>query len=420
MDRYYHQGFSKQLQKIIEDCIKAKKTGYFVQMAVNNLPTVISWYGVEVADKILDDIEGKIHQLTDTEHLVARTYIDQIGIVVHPCSKEEGHQFIDKLQDFVRNYKCPLISDPIALRISAGGASFPDNSQNAEDVVLKAYVALSTARDPVTQTSFADYIEAQESQLSNKSEISLMHYMRQVLKDDQLRIAYQPIIESKTGKVAAYECLLRIQEQNGKVTSAGTMVPIAEKMGFVDVIDQLVLEKIIAQIKEAKALGKDVTFTLNISNQTTDNPKWLAACNHLLEDHEIASKIIFEITETAAQRDLRQTAYFVASLQALGSRVALDDFGAGYTSFRQLKNLSVDMVKIDGLFIREMSENSENLLFIKTLLDFNNSYGLKTIAECVETGDVAKRLMDINIDYLQGYYFGKPDFARPWLEGTSP
>ncbi|MCB2082008.1 MAG: EAL domain-containing protein, partial [Rickettsiales bacterium] len=127
-----------------------------------------------------------------------------------------------------------------------------------------------------------------------------------------------------------------------------------------------------------------------------------------------ARRLVVEITETAAQRDLRQTAYFVAALQSLGCKVALDDFGAGYTSFRQLKSLSVDIVKIDGSYIRNLTANSENQLFIKTLLDFNHSYGLKTVAECVESGDVAKMLMDMHVDYMQGYYFGKVELQPPW------
>src|SRR5690606_23971568 len=142
-------------------------------------------------------------------------------------------------------------------------------------------------------------------------------------------------------------------------SSAGGIIPIAEKMGFIDVVDQFVLGKVIEELDASK----DIQFTFNVSNLTTDSPKWLAMCTRMLAGREdISSRVIVEITETAAQRDLRQTAYFVASLQALGCRVALDDFGAGYTSFRQLKSLSVDMVKIDGTFVSDLAENSENLL----------------------------------------------------------
>ena len=99
----------------------------------------------------------------------------------------------------------------------------------------------------------------------------------------------------------------------------------------------------------------------------------------------------------------------------MGCQVALDDFGSGYTSFRQLKALSVDMVKIDGAFIKDLTDNSDNRFFVKTLLDFTKGFGLQSVAEFVEKGETAKMLMELGVDYMQGYYFGKPENYRSWL-----
>ena len=108
-------------------------------------------------------------------------------------------------------------------------------------------------------------------------------------------------------------------------------------------------------------------------------------------------------------------AFFVASLQSMGCQVALDDFGSGYTSFRQLKALSVDMVKIDGIFIKDLVHSADNQFFVKTLLDFTHGFGLSTVAEFVENGEITKILLDMGVDYMQGYYFGKPENRRSWL-----
>ena len=159
-----------------------------------------------------------------------------------------------------------------------------------------------------------------------------------------------------------------------------------------------------------------VVLAFNVSNLTTENPMWLDAISQALkETPDIAPRLIVEITETAIHRDLRRTAYFVASLQSMGCQVALDDFGSGYTSFRQLKALSVDMVKIDGMFIKDLARNADNRFFVKILLDFAQGFGLSTVAEFVETGEVTKILMEMGIDYMQGYYFGKPANHRAWL-----
>lgn len=407
----FKPAFIKKLDDIIQQTTEKGGEGCFLKVCVTNLPTVMSWYGKQVADQVMADLVSKIRKYTKAEDIITRIYIDQIGIILKTTSHEEVAAVVRHVDEFIRNYKCEWVEEPVTFRCLIGGVYFPSNANTAQEAMNRAYIALSAARDPSATSIYCDYREAEASQTYSKNQIGIMHYMRSAVHKDRLKLAFQPIVETKTGKIDHYECLLRILDEKGRVSSAGGIIPIAEKMGFIDVIDQFVMEKVIGELEASK----DIKFTFNVSNLTTDSPKWLALCTKMLAGREeIANRIIVEITETAAQRDLRQTAYFVASLQSLGCGVALDDFGAGYTSFRQLKSLSVDMVKIDGTFVMDLAENSENLLFIKTLIDFNNCYGLKTIAECVETGEVAKILMEINVDYMQGYYFGKPETRRPW------
>src|SRR3546814_10640852 len=128
---------------------------------------------------------------------------------------------------------------------------------------------------------------------------------------------------------------------------------------------------------------------------------------------DIASRLIIEITETAALQDFEETARFIGTVRDLGCKVALDDFGSGYTSFRQLKALTVDIVKIDGSFVRGVSDNPENQLFIRTLLNLANGFGLKTVAECVEPAEDARILMSESVEFLQGWQYGRPSMRKP-------
>jgi len=131
---------------------------------------------------------------------------------------------------------------------------------------------------------------------------------------------------------------------------------------------------------------------------------------------EIAGRLIVEITETAALHDIEESARFVTALRDIGCRVAVDDFGAGFTSFRHLRALTADIVKIDGSFVRNLSDNVDNQLFIRNLLGLADAFGLETVAECVETADDAAFLVGEGVQYLQGYYFGRPSLERPWLD----
>jgi EAL domain-containing protein (putative c-di-GMP-specific phosphodiesterase class I) len=124
--------------------------------------------------------------------------------------------------------------------------------------------------------------------------------------------------------------------------------------------------------------------------------------------------MVVEITETTGLEDLEACCRFVSTLRNLGCEIALNDFGAGYTSFRHLKQLAVNKVKIDGSFVRKIGKNPENLGFIRTLVDLARTFGLETVAECVETEEEAGLLLNEGVHYVQGYAFGKPDLTVPW------
>jgi EAL domain-containing protein (putative c-di-GMP-specific phosphodiesterase class I) len=131
---------------------------------------------------------------------------------------------------------------------------------------------------------------------------------------------------------------------------------------------------------------------------------------------ELAERIIVEITETAGLEDVDACSHFVSTLRDLGCLVALDDFGAGYTSFRHLKQLAVNMIKIDGAFVHDIGKNPDNLVFVRTLIDLARNFNLVTVAECIETQDEADLLRKEGVDLLQGYLFGKPSLIAPWHE----
>ena len=128
----------------------------------------------------------------------------------------------------------------------------------------------------------------------------------------------------------------------------------------------------------------------------------------------MAERLVIEITETAAMYDIEETAHFVTAVRDLGCQVAVDDFGAGYTTFRHLKSLTVDLVKIDGSFVKGICNSTENQLFIRNLLSLAKTFGLETVAECVENEDEAAYLAKEGVELLQGWFFGKPSLEPAW------
>ncbi|MBY0406326.1 MAG: EAL domain-containing protein, partial [Rickettsiales bacterium] len=351
----------------------------------------------------------KIEAILTPEDTVYRIQRDQLAIVANSSYPEDTATLARRIQLIIQNFgRDHFATVSLYIMGTIGSVNFPQETASAHDALDKAYVAVNSMQANPHRTYEMTKPEADQC----RQQMGLANYLFKAYKEDRLRLAYQPVINSKTGKASHHEALLRLVNQSGKISSAGPLIPVAEKMGLIDIIDNMVMEMVIQELRRAP----DIVLAFNVSNMTTEDPVWLDSLARMLrETPEVAPRLIVEITETAVLRDLRRTAFFVASIQSMGCQVALDDFGSGYTSFRQLKALSVDMVKIDGVFIKDLAQSADNQFFVKTLLDFAQGFGLSTVAEFVENGEITKILMEMGVDYMQGYYFGKPVNHRTWL-----
>lgn len=406
---FYPSDFVNVLETSIQTVGKEHTAGALLLVSITNLAMIINAYGHDVSETVVYDLTQIISEMLSEGDIVQRLQRDQIGLIVINRYPEDVATLAQRIHNAILNFGRDSYSTASLYIIGTiGSVCFPIETATAHDALDKAYAASHSMQSVPHRTYEMTRPEADQC----RQQMGLANYLYNAYREDRLRLAYQPIINSKTGQVAHYEALLRMVNNTGKISSAGALIPVAEKMGMIGLIDTMVMEMVIAELRKSP----DLHLAFNVSNMTTENPVWLKQINDLLEDDlETASRLIVEITETAAHRDLRRVAYFVASLQALGCQVALDDFGSGYTSFRQLKALSVDMVKIDGAFVKDIAQSADNQFFVKTLMEFAHGFGIETVAEFVESGEIAKILMEMGVDYLQGYYLGKPENHRSWL-----
>lgn len=408
----YPESFSGLVQEALERSRHSEASSALLIVGIDNLAMIMSGYGSRVSEEVCGAVLQLIREHVSSSDVIARLQKDQFGVLLQSSARESWPEITTRLTLAIQEFGYPsefgalhILPAIVCIELSAECA-------HAEEALDQAFIALRTQHGIIHPTQADHQIDSANS----RQEMGLANYLSKAIRENRLRMAYQPIIESKTGRIAHYEALLRIVSHDGKISSAGTLIPIAERMGLIGVIDELVLDMVIEELVRAPEL----VLAFNVSNLTTSNRHWLNLLKqHLLKHPEVAERLIVEITETAVHRDLKKTAYFVAAVQSFGAQVALDDFGSGYTSFRQLKSLSVDMVKIDGVFVRDLVDNNDNRLFVKTMLDFTNGFGLKAVAEFVENGEIAKMLMELGVEYMQGYYFGKPENHRSWLKDTT-
>ena len=300
-------------------------------------------------------------------------------------------------------------SGPLHVTASVGATVFPTSARTARDVVAQAEGALCGALR-LGSDSFAEFRDLPANAVMTKRDFSIAEQVQQALHEDRIVLAYQPIVEAASADVAFYEGLVRLVGPDGELVAAGQFVPVVEQMGLMRLVDRKVLDLGLEALEQNPALR----LSINVSGLTAVDPVWLAKLSERLTGRpHVATRLTLEITETVALDDIDESSRFVRTLAALGCRVALDDFGAGFTSFRHLRALKVNMVKIDGSFVRDLLQNPDNRVFVRTLVGLAKGIDLVAVAECVETQEEAEFLRGEGVDYLQRFYFGRPEARLP-------
>lgn len=387
--------------------------GAFMVVGIDKLAMINNAYGYEVGDAVLVAIGQRLDRFLRASDVIGRLGGDRFGVVLAQCPEEMVIHAMERILETCREQPVEIDGQSIPVSVSIGCVLFPGLMNTAFDVMTKAESALHSAKKS-GRSCFNTYKASEQQSLLHRRAMDIGAQVQQAMRENRLLFTYQPIVEAKTHKVAKYECLLRMREENGEIVPAGAFIPIIEQLGMTRLMDRHVLDMAVAELIAAP----ETVLALNISGLTATDQSWLRALISAVKSApQIAPRLIVEITETAALHDIEESARFVNVVRDLGCRVAIDDFGAGFTSFRHLKALTVDMVKIDGSFVRNLTNNVDNQLFIRNLMGLAETFGLETVAEFVENADDAAFLVGAGVHYLQGYYFGRPMLQRPWRHG---
>ena len=406
----------KRLREVLDRelaaSLRATSPGIYLAVGVDKLATINDALGYKAADQVLVEIGRRLDRCMRASDVIGRVGGDRFGIVLGQCNEAHIAAAAEKILAAVNQMPIETASGPIYATVSIGSAAFPEQAKTAYEVMTRAESALAEAKR-AGRDCFVPYKLTEEQRSRHRVGMALGERVQRALKEGRMPLAYQPVVSSTTGDVDYHECLLRMIDEEGRVIAAGAFVPAIEQLGFIRVIDRHVLETAVEEL----ANNPKVHLGINISGLTATDRTWLRAIIALLRDkREVARRLLVEITETEALHDIEESARFVGSLHELGCRVALDDFGAGFTSLRHLQALGVDIVKIDGSFVRNLTQSTANQVFLRHLVGLAKGLGLQTVAEMVETSEEASILQQEGVGFLQGYYFGRPSLEKPWIE----
>ncbi len=398
------------IHAIAERSVATGRSGAYLAVGIDKMTMINDAFGCEAADAVLVEVGQRLRGCLALGDMLGRIGGDRFGMLLTNCSEAKITNFSEIILAAVSEAPIFTAAGPIYITISIGSVAFPRQASTAQDIMTRAETALAEAKH-AGRDCFAAYRLTEPQRSRHRASMAIGERVQRALKERRLLFAFQPVVNGTTGAVDYYECLLRMRDDDGTIVAASQFVPAIEQLGFIRTIDRFVLERAIEELDACD----DINLGLNISGLTAADQPWLRALVALLASRpNIARRLVIEITETAVLRDLDEAARFVKTVRELGCRVALDDFGAGFTSLRHLQTLALDIVKIDGSFVRDLADRPDNQTVLRHLLGLASGLGLTTVAEWVETGAEAALLRQQGVDLLQGYHLGKPSIDRPW------
>ncbi|HEX7775304.1 MAG TPA: GGDEF and EAL domain-containing protein [Parvibaculum sp.] len=395
--------------EVIGQAQRGRGGAAFLLLAIDNLTLINDSYGFDIADEVIVGVGQRLRGLARRVDAVGRYSGNKFGLVLRNCGNERLISVTERLLASVRDQVIETSRGPVATTVSAGCVALPSHAQTVEHALARAEEALNVAKQ-MHRDSYVIYTPSREREKTRQYNINVTDELVSALNDKRICLAYQPVVSSVTGEVMMHECLIRLEQPDGSIAAAGNFVPIAEKLGLIGLLDFRAMELTMETLRA----HPDVKLSLNVSGRTTSDRMWLdTLMAQLRADRSLASRLIVEITETVALQEIEGSAEFVKTLRDLGCQVAIDDFGAGYTSFRNLKTIEVDLVKIDGSFVQDLATNQDNQFFVRTLVDLAHNFNLPIIAEWVGNAEEVAMLRDFGVEYLQGFFLGEPTLDLP-------
>jgi diguanylate cyclase (GGDEF)-like protein len=399
------------LEDTIDEAIRFRSSCGFMLVGIDNLGRINESYGFDIADQVIGAVAKRIRGRMRGKDTLGRVAGNKFGLVLRDCTPDDMAIAAERQLAGVRDEMVPTSAGPIAVTVTIGGVNAPRHARSVTEVLSRAQETLDTAKAR-RRGSFLAYRPNIEREALRRENVRATDEIVAALNERRIFLAYETIVSAADRKPAFYECLMRIRRTDGSLVAANDIIPVAERLGLVRLLDHRVLELVVDEMVATPALQA----SLNVSAASTTDPDWWAGLGSMLRAHAgVAERLTVEITESAAIHDIDETRGFVARVKDLGCRIAIDDFGAGYTSFRNLRKLGVDIVKIDGAFIHDMMRSEDDRAFVRTLIDLARRLKLKTVAEWVQNEEAAQTLQAWGCDYLQGALIGLATPQRPWI-----
>lgn len=371
--------------------------GTIILLDILDFADINDFFGIEEGDLILVEFARRVQlEVKDRPSQLYRLHGDQLALLLFENYPQDTLKaIVTQLIASISDTPFKAGDNEIVVNITCGIAC------NLNDPLLEADIALKQAK-----MNRWDYVINEESS-TIKQELQKNHncviQIKNALREKRVVNYFQPIINAQTGKIEKYECLVRIIEKDGKVISPFFFLPTAKKARIYTAITKDVINNACSTF-----VNSSYDFSINLSTEDILDP---TICNYLktkLGEASVADRAILEILETEGFENYDLVSQFIQEMKEMGCRIAIDDFGSGYSNYERLLNLHVDYLKIDGSIIKKITTDEVSLTIVEAIIAVSIKLGIKTVAEFVFDEETAKLATSLGVDYLQGYYFSEP------------
>ena len=416
---YNRHRFQEELGKMTADSDRRGSPGALLFFDLDEFKYVNDTFGHSAGDAMLIRVAGEVGALTRRNETFSRLGGDEFAILLPETGEREACALAERVVRAVAQIPFHFEGKNLRLTTSLGVALYPEHAENTEDLVAHADIAMYQSKDAGKNT-WRVYRPDLDMSRAMVTRLSWNERIGHALENGLLRLHFQGVCRARDGGLSHLEALVRMvdAENPGQIIMPGHFIPFAEKSGKIQEIDRWVIRTSI----ELLASSPDIPpIAVNISGRSFDDPTLPRHIAEQLAHYQVKPRrLLVELTETAAVSDLHDAQRFIEALRQTGCTVCLDDFGTGFSSFAYLKHLDADILKIDGLFIRNLSNDHDNQLFVKAIVDVARGMRKTTVAEFVEDGETLEMLKRFGVDLVQGYHLDRPRADHPAIVNSPP
>jgi len=402
--------FERRVENTLSLAVTDQSAHALFFIDVDQFKVINDTCGHMAGDQLLQLLGNIIREQVRQQDSVARLGGDEFAILLQYCSLEEASKIANKLRITIDEFNFPWEDRQFKVTASIGVVSIDDTDSSVGDILRNAdtscYIAKEMGRNRIQL-----YQKDDQTTALHQGEMNWISKIHAGIEENRFFLCAQEIesLNSKSPEKHA-ELLLRYRNDDNTISPPGSFLPAAERYGISPKLDRYVINTALTLLDNNPSLSNYIEiFCINLSGLSLVDDEFLQFAIQKFDRYpELAEKICFEITETAAISNLKNAKRFISKLRSIGCRFALDDFGSGLSSFGYLKNLPVDYVKIDGYFVRDIIDDPLNLAMVRSINDIGQLMGKKTIAEFVENDAIKQQLKQLGVDYAQGYGIAKP------------